>query len=179
MPRAKPARKSGSPKAPVRRRTVRSKLDPLKVDLSHQKVDARTGEKQYGARADLGAPVEVALNRMPEPIRSIAWAVDATIRRLSKKVHARVAWGHASYAVNGHDLFAIAEGKDRVNLYIGNGVSVPDPEGVLEGTGKAMRHVKVRSVEQAGSRQVSAILKASLAAAKKGAENAWIRGKKA
>ncbi|HEX2837039.1 MAG TPA: DUF1801 domain-containing protein [Phycisphaerales bacterium] len=179
MVRTKPARTPRSAKSPPARRVVRSKLDPRKADLSHQKVDAKTGQKQYGTRADLGAPVEVALSRMPEPIRSIAWAVDGAIRRLSKKVDAKVSWGHASYVVDGHDLFAIGECKDRVNLYVGNGTSVPDPDGVLEGIGKTMRHVKVRSVEQAESRQVSAILKASLAAAKKGADNAWKRGKKA
>ena len=173
MPRSKPARKPRPAKSPTTRRFVRSKLDPREADLSHQNVGARTGQKQYGTRADLGEPVDVALDRMPEPIRSIAWAVDRAIRKVSRNVESKVAWGHASYVVDGHDLFAIGECKDRVNLYVGNGTSVSDPDGVLEGTGKAMRHIKVRSLEQATSAAVTRVLKAAVKAAKAGSGSAW------
>lgn len=36
-----------------------------------------------------------------------------------------------------------------VNLGFWHGVGLPDPEGLLEGTGARMRHVKVRSKEDA------------------------------
>ena len=39
--------------------------------------------------------------------------------------------------------------KGRVNLGLWHGTSVPDPQGLLEGTGKALRHVKVHDVETA------------------------------
>ena len=35
--------------------------------------------------------------------------------------------------------------KDRVNLGFYQGASLPDPKGLLEGTGKSLRHVKVRN----------------------------------
>ncbi|MEM0963285.1 MAG: DUF1801 domain-containing protein [Bacteroidota bacterium] len=38
-----------------------------------------------------------------------------------------------------------------VNLGFWHGASLPDPGGLLEGTGKRMRHVKVRPVEEARS----------------------------
>ncbi len=173
MRRAKPAPEIRAAQSQSTRRDVRSKLDPRKADLSFQKARAKTGQKEHRTRTDLGAPVEVAINRMPEPIRSIAWAVDGAIRKISKKTDTKVSWGHASYVVDGHDLFAIGECKDRVNLYVGNGTSLPDPDGVLEGTGKAMRHIKVRSVEQAKSAAVTRVLKAAVKAAKAGSGNAW------
>lgn len=173
MPRAKPAAKPRGTTKPAAKRPLRSKLDPRKADLSHQKTNAKTSMRSYGTRADKGAPVDVAINRMPQPVRSIAWALDGGIRTLSKDIQAKVAWGHASYAVDGHDLFALGECKDRVNLYVGNGTSVADPDSVLEGTGKAMRHIKVRSVEQATSAAVKRVLKAAVQAAKAGSGNAW------
>lgn len=39
--------------------------------------------------------------------------------------------------------------RGQVNLRFFRGTSLDDPEGLLEGTGKAMRHVKVRSIEDA------------------------------
>ncbi|GAB5521771.1 MAG: hypothetical protein RhofKO_40220 [Rhodothermales bacterium] len=53
--------------------------------------------------------------------------------------------------------------KDRVNLGFWHGVHLPDPEGLLEGTGKKLRHVKVRSVEAAEAPAVRALVAAALA----------------
>ncbi len=167
------AKTSVKPKTPVR-----SKPDPRKASLAHQKVDAKTGEKQYGTRADLGAPVDVAINRMPKPLRTIAWTLDKEIRKLSTNIDSKVSWGHAGYWVEGHDLFGLCERKDNVSLIVGNGARLKNHSGLLEGTGKAMRHVKVRSVGEARSEPVALILKDALAQAKAGKVTAWDRMKK-
>ena len=48
-------------------------------------------------------------------------------------------------------LFAIIPHKSHVNLQLADGVDLPDPGGRIEGTGKRIRHVKVRSVADAGA----------------------------
>lgn len=50
-----------------------------------------------------------------------------------------------------------------VNLGFYHGVGLPDPEGLLEGTGKKMRHVKVRSVEEAEAPAIRDLIAAALA----------------
>jgi hypothetical protein len=50
-----------------------------------------------------------------------------------------------------------------VNLQLADGVDLPDPEGMMEGTGKRVRHVKVRSVEAAASPALRAIVDAQAA----------------
>jgi len=50
-----------------------------------------------------------------------------------------------------------------VNLGFWHGVGLPDPDGLLEGSGAKMRHVKVRSVEDAASPAVRALVAAALA----------------
>lgn len=42
----------------------------------------------------------------------------------------------------------IAAFRDRINLGFNYGANLPDPEGLLEGTGKLFRHVKIASVEE-------------------------------
>jgi hypothetical protein len=44
-------------------------------------------------------------------------------------------------------LFAIIPHKTHVNLQFADGVDLDDPDGLVEGTGKRIRHVKFRSLE--------------------------------
>ncbi|UCG23941.1 MAG: DUF1801 domain-containing protein [Chloroflexota bacterium] len=57
--------------------------------------------------------------------------------------------------------------KNWVNLGFYIGATLPDPAGLMEGTGKKLRHVKVRSVEDAGRPEIYALLEEALAERKK------------
>jgi hypothetical protein len=59
--------------------------------------------------------------------------------------------------------FAIIPHKAHVNLQLADGVDLPNPDGRIEGTGKRIRHVKVRSVEDARAPWVRAAIAAQLA----------------
>jgi hypothetical protein len=59
-------------------------------------------------------------------------------------------------------LFAIIPHRAHVNLQLADGVDLPDPSGLIEGTGKRIRHVKVRSAEAAGSPALRAIVRAQV-----------------
>lgn len=50
-----------------------------------------------------------------------------------------------------------------VNLGFYKGADLPDPAGLMEGTGKKLRHVKVRAVEDAERPEIRALLKEALA----------------
>ena len=54
-----------------------------------------------------------------------------------------------------------------VNLGFWHGVNLADPKRLLEGTGKKMRHVKVRSVEEAANPALRDLVGAALAERKK------------
>jgi hypothetical protein len=59
--------------------------------------------------------------------------------------------------------FAIIPHTAHVNLQLADGVDLPNPDGKIEGTGKRVRHIKVRSVEDARSPWVRAAIAAQLA----------------
>lgn len=59
-------------------------------------------------------------------------------------------------------LFALIPHRAYVNLQLVDGVDLPDPTGIVEGTGKRIRHVKVRSAEAASSPAVRAIIRAQV-----------------
>lgn len=59
--------------------------------------------------------------------------------------------------------FAIIPHKSHVNLQLADGADLPNPDGRIEGTGKRIRHVKVRSIEDAGAPWVRAAIAAQVA----------------
>jgi len=52
----------------------------------------------------------------------------------------------------------IAPQSKHVNLGFNHGASLPDPEGLLEGTGKALRHVKVHTLAEAENPDLQQLL---------------------
>jgi hypothetical protein len=60
-------------------------------------------------------------------------------------------------------MFAIIPHRSHVNLQLADGVDLANPDGRIEGTGKRVRHVKVRSVEDAGATWVRAAIAAQVA----------------
>jgi hypothetical protein len=64
---------------------------------------------------------------------------------------------------------AISPQRERVNLGLANGVDLPDPDGLLEGDGKAIRHVKLTSPEAAGAPAVRDLIRGALQATRNGA----------
>jgi hypothetical protein len=57
----------------------------------------------------------------------------------------------------------IAPQRGYVNLGFYQGASLPDPAGLLEGTGKSLRHVKIRSLEDAGRPELRQLIAAAVA----------------
>ena len=55
-------------------------------------------------------------------------------------------WKIPSFDSNG-TVCGFMTGKEHVTFIFLRGAALPDPEGLLEGTGKSVRHVKVRTVE--------------------------------
>ncbi len=72
-----------------------------------------------------------------------------------------VAYGHdRTYAGL---ICAIAPFRAHVNLMFANGARLPDPAGLLEGTGKHARHVKLRTAADVDRPGVRALLEAAIA----------------
>jgi hypothetical protein len=110
---------------------------------------------------------EVIVSFDPE-IQEIARA----LRTCIASIHAdfvEVAWPRqkiASYGVGPKKMSEhyayIAPYSKYVNLGFYHGVALKDPEGLLEGAGQRLRHVKVGSVAEVGKEELSRLLRAAL-----------------
>ena len=60
-------------------------------------------------------------------------------------------------------LFALIPHAGWVNLQLADGALLPNPDGLIEGTGKKIRHIKVHTAERARSNPVRDAVKAQIA----------------
>jgi len=123
--------------------------------------------------AALERDVDRLLSEHSAELQSIERALRATIRAEFPDAVEQVDFGNKliafglSMKIRGL-LFAIIAHKGHVNLQLADGAVLPDPDGLIEGTGKRIRHVKIRSVEAASSPAVVAVIDAQLAARPEG-----------
>ncbi|HEY6074051.1 MAG TPA: DUF1801 domain-containing protein, partial [Anaerolineales bacterium] len=74
-------------------------------------------------------------------------------------------WGVADYHVGefkDRGYISIGPQKKYVNLYFMNGVDLPDPAGLLEGSGKRLRHVKIKKTEDLANPALKALILAAV-----------------
>ena len=121
------------------------------------------------ATGDIEADVDRLLADHPPEQRAIEQALRATIRRECPAAVEQVDFGNKLIAFGRTMkmrglLFAIIAHKVHVNLQLADGADLPNSDGLIEGTGKRVRHVKIRTVEDASSPRVVAIIRAQLAA---------------
>src|SRR5512146_277443 len=80
------------------------------------------------------------------------------ILRLLPKAQEKIyrGWGVADYGFGraGRGFLSIGPQKGYVNLYFMDGVNLPDPDHLLEGSGKRLRHVKIRGPEDLRKRSL-------------------------
>jgi hypothetical protein len=60
-------------------------------------------------------------------------------------------------------VFAVTPHRRHVNLGIAQGVGLPDPAGLMQGTGKVHRHVKLREIADVERPELRELMLASLA----------------
>jgi hypothetical protein len=113
------------------------------------------------------ADVERLLEPHSESVAAAARAVRDLIREEMPAATESVDFGNKlvafGWSMKMRDLlFAVIPHTAHVNLQLADGAELADPTGIVEGTGKRIRHIKVRSVEQANSEPVRALVRAEL-----------------
>ena len=147
---------------------VGERREPLPGDGEPAPDDIAAAEARASVAA-VEADVERLLAEHPAELRAIERALRVTIRSAFPAAVEQVDFGNKLIAFGRTAkmrglLFAIIAHRTWVNLQLADGAILPDPHGLIEGTGKRIRHVKIHSVEAATSAPVVAIVEAQLAA---------------
>ncbi len=118
---------------------------PAKPETWDSLLEARSSEVQEAARAITG----VVMAELPD---GVVWF---------DRADGLLALGTSSAMSD--LLFALIPYSRWVNLQLADGAVLPDRDGLVEGTGKRIRHVKIRSAELALSPAVREIVQAQVA----------------
>lgn len=86
-------------------------------------------------------------NKLEPPIDAIAQRLRSQIGALGPRLSVKMAWGHPCWIGNERVASIIAQSR-HCNLQLWSGARLADRFERIEGTGKFLRHVKVRSPEE-------------------------------
>lgn len=105
---------------------------------------------------------KLLVHNQPEA-QALALELRQLIRRLLPRATEKIykGWGVADYTFGGpgRGFLSIGPQKGYVNLYFMDGVQLNDRAGLLEGTGKRLRHVKIRKPEDLKRRALHALVR--------------------
>jgi hypothetical protein len=94
-------------------------------------------------------------------MKQIALRVEALIRKAGPDLKLERKWGMPWYV--GTDLVClVGTFTGHVGVEFWRGSTVPDPDHLLEGTGKNLRHVKLRTLEEASSPKLARLIVAAI-----------------
>ena len=97
-------------------------------------------------RADYGAKTDAWFASLSENIAPLAVELRSLILEAVPSARESIKWGAPVYEKNNVPIWRLRAAKGYVSLQFGSvGTTLDDPNELLEGTGKRVRHVKVRT----------------------------------
>jgi hypothetical protein len=104
------------------------------------------------------ADVDAYIADQPESLADRLRELRAIIREEAPDAVESIKWGHPNWEIDGNVCYVSAF-TEHVNLGFFRGADLEDPNGLLEGTGKKLRHVKVRPGEPLPEDRIRTLLR--------------------
>ncbi len=138
---------------------------PARKPTATRAAPKKTAPENGNKRDDLGASTESYFTQQPADKRALLEELRALVTKGVPDAKASFKWGVPFYQRNGKNVCALAAFKDHVGITFFASPSVlVDPRKKLEGGGKSMRMLKVRSADDIDSASILRWLKATVAA---------------
>ena len=118
-----------------------------------------------GGASESRAKVEAFVAKQSPAKRKTINRLRAVVRAAVPGLEERMRWLQVGYLISNRDVCGIYPSSDHVNLSFARGSTLKDPNGLLEGTGKGMRHIKVFEVEDIGEETIRAYVREAAASA--------------
>lgn len=105
-----------------------------------------------------GMDVDEYIAKQKPELRRIVKALRDLVKQAAPNLSEQLKWEVPWYVGKGNVCY-IAAMTSWVNLGFSRGTELKDPKLLLEGSGKGMRHIKVRKVEDIDSVAITALIK--------------------
>lgn len=134
---------------------------PRRVPLDLRGLTARDDVFRLSGAARRDPDVDAWMAGGPVELRSIARTWFERMRQCGDEVRELLHDGHPTACVGDAAFGYVDAFKDHVNVGFFRGAELPDPKGLLEGTGKSMRHVKLRPGRTTDDAALSELIRAA------------------
>jgi hypothetical protein len=105
--------------------------------------------------------IDLYVDAKPGELRDVAEKLRKLVNKTVKGTKESVnSWKIPTFESNGPMCFFMV-GKYHVTFGFLRGTSLPDPAGLLEGTGKSLRHVKLRTAEDVSAPALKKLIEAA------------------
>jgi hypothetical protein len=116
---------------------------------------------RFSGAVERDPTIDQWLDTQPSELGSIARTWFALMRQCGTDVRELMHDGYATACVEDAPFAYVGAFKGHVNVGFFHGVALPDSAGLLEGTGKSMRHVKVRPALALDASSLEALISAA------------------
>lgn len=141
MPERKTAaKKTRAKKAPTRKPAGRK---ASKARASRAAV--KSPDRKYARRDDYGAPADAFFERQPPALRGHLEALRALVKKAAPAARESLKWGMPYFEMKRGFCALYASDTYAALQILAPPKKLDDPDGRLEGTGRTMRHLKVRT----------------------------------
>ena len=125
-------------------------------------------KKQAAVRqqADMSSFVDEYVASLTGWKKDVAEELREVIRAASRELTEEVKWGWPCYTASGKNVCGFMDMRETVNFVLYLGAELADPGGLIKGTGKSMRHVKLRGPQDIRKSALTKFIKESLRLAK-------------
>ena len=114
------------------------------------------------AKIRSGESIEDWIARAPEDLVVVLHRLRELIQDLPAQLEERVKWSQPCYGIGKANAFNLDWHPGHVTLQLWAGAHLPDPEAIVEGSGKDLRHVKINSSKFANWNAVEKLMIANL-----------------
>ena len=110
--------------------------------------------------------VDAYVSKVDPKLREQFQKLRSIVKKALPDVYESVKWNVPYYSLNGVGVASIAEYSEHVNLYLMQGAQLSSD--LLEGTGKGMRHITVRTLAEIREKEVTRLVREAGALAGEG-----------
>lgn len=99
--------------------------------------------------------IENFLEKLPREKRDLVMQIRKIVLSTDKKITEDIKWGNLTFVYNGNlaSIYTFTS-TDYLNFCFFNATNLSDPMRLFEGTGKMMRHVKIKSANDINSNRI-------------------------
>lgn len=99
------------------------------------------------------------LDSLPENQQSLLLRLREMVRASHDDIVEEFKWSRPCYSINGELFCYLHAAKNHVTIGFHKGVELSDPQQLLEGEGKGMRHIKVRSADDVHEKAIGELIR--------------------